>query len=175
MKKILFLITVVFAALAILSCSKEGSPLSIKSKNLVGTWALTHGTFEVYNHETEKWDYVEMDITEPPFNRRDRIYDDDVYDSEYVYDISYYEEIVFTEYTVKFYEWDGDQSRYDEDKDDYYLVWDSDLGELEYHIRDNAIWIFGMKAFTIQKLTTKELILCDGENETLIRVYHKKK
>lgn len=168
MKKILFLITVVFAALFISSCSKEGVSLTIKSKNLVGTWALAHGYFYEEDDETGEEEYVEMDIVEPPFNRKDRVYESDFTD-----DLFRYQEIVFTEYSMMVYEWDGDN--YDEEKDESYAVWFSYFGELEYHIRDNAIWIIGIKAYTIKKLTTKELILWDGEDETTIEVYHKKK
>ena len=72
----------------------------------------------------------------------------------YYNEIEYYEEIVFTDYSVKSYSWGWNS--YD-DNNPYY-EWECNM-EVEYHVRDNAILYFGIKGPTIEKLTTKELLL----------------
>lgn len=55
MKKLSLLIAVVFAALALSSCSKDDASLPIKSKNLVGTWCFVQRI----------WDDGEIDYFDP--------------------------------------------------------------------------------------------------------------
>ena len=171
MKKLFLFVAIVFAALALSSCSKDGASVSITNKNLVGTWELVQTT-------TDEGKTIDI---HPSLNRNDKIWMEDYYEEfekeeGSVYEeLEYYEELVFTEYSVTTYSWhqiwDEDE---DEDKDGWAYEWSTGLiGELEYHIRDKDIWMIGIKTATIKKLTTKELLLyyCNG-GET--RLYRKK-
>ena len=84
MKKLFLFVAIVFAALALSSCSKDGASVSITNKNLVGTWAMVQTTTE--EGET-------IDVT--PTN------------------YEYYEELVFAESSLTKYHWADNGDKYE--------------------------------------------------------------
>lgn len=66
MKKLSLLIAVVFAALALSSCSKDDASLPIKSKNLVGTWCFAQRIWddgEIAYYDPWAYGYEELAFT----------------------------------------------------------------------------------------------------------------